>query len=223
MGRYVADHIADARYVEIAGTDHMWFSEHADDVLDEIEEFLTGSLGGRRSRPPLATVLFTDIVDSTATAAELGDTRWRGVLDRHDEIVRRELARFGGHEIDTTGDGFLATFDAPGARDPLRRARSATPSRASDCRSAPACTPARSRCAASRSAGWRCTSAPGSPRSAGAGDLLVSSTVKELVAGSGSPSSTGASTAQGRARGVAALRRRALRGAGSSRSVGLDQ
>ena len=59
-------------------------------------------------------MLFTDIVGSTATAAELGDTRWRAMLDRHDEIVRSELARFGGDEIDTTGDGFLATFDAPG-------------------------------------------------------------------------------------------------------------
>jgi class 3 adenylate cyclase len=92
----------------------MWFSEHGDDVLDEIEEFLTGSLAAADPDRRLLTVLFTDIVGSTSMAAEMGDTRWRAVLDRHDEIVRGELARFGGREIDVTGDGFLATFDAPG-------------------------------------------------------------------------------------------------------------
>jgi len=113
MGRYVADHIPRARYVEIDGLDHVWFTEHADEVVDEIEEFLTG---GRTAADPdrrLATVLFTDIVGSTAQAADLGDTRWRALLDRHDQIVRGELARFGGQEIDSTGDGFLSTFDGP--------------------------------------------------------------------------------------------------------------
>jgi class 3 adenylate cyclase len=113
MGRYVADHIPRARYVEIDGTDHLWFTEHADEVVDEIEEFLTG---GRTAADPdrrLATVLFTDIVGSTAQAAELGDTRWRALLDRHDQIVRGELTRFGGEEIDSAGDGFLSTFDGP--------------------------------------------------------------------------------------------------------------
>lgn len=126
MGRYVADHIADARYVEIDGTDHMWFSERGDDVLDAIEEFLTGSLASADPDRRLLTVLFTDIVGSTATAAELGDTRWRAMLDRHDEIARGELARFGGDEIDTTGDGFLATFDAPGRAIRCARAMSDT-------------------------------------------------------------------------------------------------
>jgi len=113
MGRYVADRIPRARYVEIDGTDHIWFTEHADEVVDEIEEFLTG---GRTASDPdrrLATVLFTDIVGSTARAAELGDTRWRALLDRHDQIVRGELNRFGGEEIDSAGDGFLSTFDGP--------------------------------------------------------------------------------------------------------------
>jgi class 3 adenylate cyclase len=113
MGRYVADHIARARYVEIDGVDHLWFTEHADEVVDEIEEFLTG---GRTAADPdrrLATVLFTDIVGSTAQAAELGDTRWRALLDRHDRILRGELVRFGGEEIDSAGDGFLSTFDGP--------------------------------------------------------------------------------------------------------------
>ena len=113
MGRYVADHIPGARYVEIDGIDHLWFTEHADEVVDEIEEFLTG---GRTAADPdrrLATVLFTDIVGSTAQAAELGDTRWRALLDRHDQIVRAEITRFGGEEIDSAGDGFLSTFDGP--------------------------------------------------------------------------------------------------------------
>ena len=95
MGRYVADHIADARYVEIAGTDHMWFSEHGDAVLDEIEEFLTGSLASADPDRRLRTVLFTDIVGSTATAAGLGDTRWRAMLDRPDYLgVLDTMAEF---------------------------------------------------------------------------------------------------------------------------------
>ena len=113
MGRYVADHIPQARYVEIDGIDHLWFTEHGDEVVDEIEEFLTG---GRTAADPdrrLATVLFTDIVGSTAQAAELGDTRWRALLDRHDQILRAEIIRFGGEEIDSAGDGFLSTFDGP--------------------------------------------------------------------------------------------------------------
>jgi class 3 adenylate cyclase len=113
MGRYVGDHIPGAQYVEIDGTDHLWFTQHGDEVVDEIEEFLTG---GRTAADPdrrLATVLFTDIVGSTAQAAELGDTRWRALLDRHDQILRAELSRFGGEEIDSAGDGFLSTFDGP--------------------------------------------------------------------------------------------------------------
>jgi class 3 adenylate cyclase len=113
MGRYVADHIPVARYVEIDGIDHLWFTEDGDEVVDEIEEFLTG---GRTAADPdrrLATVLFTDIVGSTAQAADLGDTQWRALLDRHDQIVRGELTRFGGNEIVSVGDGFLSTFDGP--------------------------------------------------------------------------------------------------------------
>ena len=113
MGRYVAENIPGARYVEIDGIDHLWFTQHADDVVDEIEEFLTGARTAADPDRRLATVLFTDIVGSTAQAAELGDTRWRALLDRHDQIVRAEIARFGGEEIDSAGDGFLSTFDGP--------------------------------------------------------------------------------------------------------------
>jgi class 3 adenylate cyclase len=82
-------------------------------VLDEIEEFLTGVRPGPKADRVLATVLFTDIVDSTSLATEIGDSRWREVLEQHQALVRRALERFGGREIKTTGDGFLATFDGP--------------------------------------------------------------------------------------------------------------
>jgi class 3 adenylate cyclase len=82
-------------------------------VLDEIEEFLTGMRSGAHADRVLATVLFTDIVDSTATSSEFGDRRWRELLDRHDAATRRQITRFRGREIKSTGDGFLATFDGP--------------------------------------------------------------------------------------------------------------
>ena len=115
LGRYLADQIPGARYVELRGADHFWFLDHADELVDEIEEFLTGTRASADPDRQLATVLFTDIVDSTARAVEVGDTRWRALLDEHDSIVRQQLARFGGREIDNTGDGFLATFDRPGS------------------------------------------------------------------------------------------------------------
>lgn len=114
LSRYMASNIPDARYVELEGTDHIWFTENADELVDEIEEFLTGARTSIDPDRKLATVLFTDIVGSTARAAEVGDTRWRALLDEHDTIVRQEVERFGGHVIDNTGDGFLATFDGPG-------------------------------------------------------------------------------------------------------------
>jgi pimeloyl-ACP methyl ester carboxylesterase len=114
LGQYLANHIPNAKYVELDGADHLWFTGNTDEVVDEIEEFLTGARTSPDPDRRLATVLITDIVGSTARAAELGDTRWRALLDEHDTIVRQELARFGGREIDTTGDGFLATFDGPG-------------------------------------------------------------------------------------------------------------
>ena len=114
LGQYLAAHIPHAKYVEIEGTDHIWFTENADQVVEEIEEFLTGARASADPDRRLATVLFTDIVGSTARAAELGDTAWRALLDAHDAILREQLARFGGREIDSAGDGFLATFDGPG-------------------------------------------------------------------------------------------------------------
>jgi class 3 adenylate cyclase/pimeloyl-ACP methyl ester carboxylesterase len=112
-GRYLAEHVPDARYVEVPGIDYFPFVGESDVILDEIEEFLTGAPRAAESGRILATVLFTDIVASTERAAELGDGPWRELLDRHNAVVRRELARFRGREVDTAGDGFLATFDGP--------------------------------------------------------------------------------------------------------------
>jgi class 3 adenylate cyclase len=113
LGRYLAEQIPGARFVEIPGCDHLLYTQGGDDVMGEIEEFITGT---RQARPPervLATVLFTDIVDSTAHAARLGDQAWRELLDRHDSFVRKEVGRYQGELVKTTGDGVLATFDGP--------------------------------------------------------------------------------------------------------------
>lgn len=114
LGRYVADRVAGATWVEVPGEDDFWWaSHHAADVLDEIEEFVTGARGVAPTNRVLASVLFTDIVASTERAHALGDAEWRTLLDRHDETVRRQLERFHGREVKTTGDGFMATFDGP--------------------------------------------------------------------------------------------------------------
>ncbi|MEK6327436.1 MAG: adenylate/guanylate cyclase domain-containing protein [Actinomycetota bacterium] len=112
-GRYIADHIPGARFLEVKGRDHAPWLTDPDRIAGEIEEFLTGVRHVREPDRVLATVLFTDIVGSTERAAELGDARWRAVLERHGEVTRSELARFGGREVKSTGDGFLATFDGP--------------------------------------------------------------------------------------------------------------
>ena len=111
--RYMAERIAGAKYVELAGDDHIYFVGDANALLNEIEEFLTGTRHAAEVDRVLATVMFTDIVGSTERAAQLGDQRWRELLDSHYALVRRELARFRGREIHTAGDSFLATFDGP--------------------------------------------------------------------------------------------------------------
>ena len=113
MGRYMAERIPGARCVELPGQDHVWFAGDTDALLDEVEEFLTGT---RPARPPervLSTVLFTDIVGSTERAAEIGDRRWRELLDRHDELARRRIEQHEGRTVKSTGDGVLATFNGP--------------------------------------------------------------------------------------------------------------
>jgi pimeloyl-ACP methyl ester carboxylesterase len=112
-GRHLADNIPGARFVGLPGADHLPWAAHGDPVADEVEEFVTGA---RREPEPvraLATVLISDIVGSTERARELGDAAWSALLDQHDAMVRRQLARFDGREVKSLGDGFLATFDGP--------------------------------------------------------------------------------------------------------------
>jgi class 3 adenylate cyclase len=111
--RYLAQHIPGARYVELSGVDSLPFVGDSDAIAQEIEEFLTGERSGGEQARALLTIMFTDIVDATARAATLGDGRWRDLLAQHDTHVRAQLERFGGREVKTVGDGFLATFDGP--------------------------------------------------------------------------------------------------------------
>ena len=112
-GRYLAEHIAGAKYVELQGPDHVPFGSDGETIADEIEEFLTGVRHGAAIDRVLVTVLFTDIAGATEKAAALGDRGWHELLVNHHQTVRRELGRFRGREIDTAGDGFFAAFDGP--------------------------------------------------------------------------------------------------------------
>ena len=112
-GHYLADHIAGAKLVELAGRDYLPYVGDIDPVIDEIEEFLTGSRAAPNTDRVLATILFTDIVDSTKRAAATGDRGWHELLDNHDRMTARQIQRFGGRQVKTTGDGVLATFDGP--------------------------------------------------------------------------------------------------------------
>ncbi|MHA7651521.1 adenylate/guanylate cyclase domain-containing protein [Mycobacterium sp. ML4] len=114
-GRYLADRIGGARLIELSGEDTLYWVGDAAAMLDEIEEFVTGVRGGGDAERVLTTIVFTDIVGSTQRAAALGDYRWRDLLDNHDTIVRHEIQRFGGREVNTAGDGFVATFTSPSA------------------------------------------------------------------------------------------------------------
>jgi len=113
-GVYLARMIPGARFVELPGADHIPNAGDSDAIVDQVEEFLTGVRPIGHADRILSTILFTDIVDSTLRANELGDSRWRDILAVHNKKVRNELARFRGHEVKTTGDGFVATFDGPG-------------------------------------------------------------------------------------------------------------
>ena len=182
-GRYLAEHIPDARYVELPGADHLWWLD-GDVILDEIGSFLTGARAAPATDRVLATVLFTDLVDSTTRAAELGDSRWRDLVEAHDGLVRARLERHRGTEVKTLGDGFLATFDGPGraircacdVRDAVRtlglelRAGLHT----GECE-----------VSANDISGIAVNIGARVGATAGPGEVLVSQTVKDLVAGSG--------------------------------------
>ena len=112
-GRYFAEHIPGSRYVELPGDDHIYFAGDADALLDGIEEFVTGSRGIHDPDRILATVMFTDIVSSTAHAARLGDRRWHDLIEEHDRLMHNEIAVYRGRTIRSTGDGVFAAFDGP--------------------------------------------------------------------------------------------------------------
>jgi class 3 adenylate cyclase len=114
-GHYLAENIPGAHFVELPGTDTLYWVGDTGPMLEEIEEFITGVRGGSAAERLLTTIVFTDIVGSTERAAQLGDDLWRDLLDRHDTRVRSELQRFGGREVNTAGDGFVATFSSPSA------------------------------------------------------------------------------------------------------------
>lgn len=182
--RYLAEHIPAARIVVLEGEDHLPWVGDQDAVLDEIEEALTGIRRAPELHRVLATVLFTDIVDSTKRAAELGDSRWKQLLQAHDERVRTELERFRGVEVKTTGDGFLATFDGP-ARAVACALATADAVRSLGIEIRAGCHTGEVEYVAGDVAGLAVHIGARVAALAGASEVLVSSTVKDLVAGSG--------------------------------------
>jgi class 3 adenylate cyclase len=112
-GRLLADRIPNARMIELAGSDHAIWTQDVDVIIGEIEQLLTGSRAAREPDRALATVVFTDIVSSTQRAADMGDPAWRRLLEQHDQLVRREVPKYGGRVVKTLGDGILAVFTGP--------------------------------------------------------------------------------------------------------------
>ncbi len=183
-GRYLADHIPGAKYVELPGVDNLIWAGDQDAMVGEIQEFVTGARPEPEANRVLATVMFTDIVDSTVRAVALGDKRWKQLLAQHDQIVRSELARGSGREIKTTGDGFLATFDGPARA--IRTARAIRDELAAagiEVRAGLHTGEVEFVAGDVQGVGVHIGSRVASL--AGAGEILVSSTVKDLVAGSG--------------------------------------
>jgi pimeloyl-ACP methyl ester carboxylesterase len=183
-GRWLAEHLPNAKLVELPGNDHILWYEDPERTLGEMQEFLTGSRSAPEPDRMLATVVFTDIVDSTRTASELGDRRWREVLENHHATVRSALGRFDGREVKSIGDGFMATFDGP--------ARAIRCARAILDDSEQAGVPVRAgvhtgECEVMGDdiGGIAVHIAARVSALAGAGEVLVSRTVKDLVAGSG--------------------------------------
>ena len=185
LGRQVASQIPDARFVELEGADHLPFVGGAEAVLAEVQDFLVGSRTPIPRQRLLLTLVFTDIAASTPRAVDLGDDAWREVLAAHDRDVRTHLTRFGGEEVKQLGSGVLAVFDGPALGHPVRprhrgggRAKGAVGARRGAHRRVrdrwrPTCTASPS------------TSGSASSSSAAPGQILVSSTVRDLVAGSG--------------------------------------
>lgn len=183
-GRYIAERIPGAKLVELPGLDYFPFVGDSAPILDEIEEFLTGDRRAAEQDRLLATVLFTDIVGSTERAAELGDRRWRELLEEHHALVRAELERFRGREIETAGDGFLAIFDGPArAVRCAQRIRDAIRSIGVEIRAG--LHTGEVELTAEGVRGIAVHIGARVSALAGPGEVLVSGTVKDLVAGSG--------------------------------------
>ena len=183
-GRYVAARIPGARFTELSGEDHLPWIGETDALLDEVQAFVTGARPAPVPDRVLATVLFTDLVGSTERARAVGDRRWLAVLEEHRAAVRRELGRWRGEELDTAGDGFLATFDGPARA--VRCAMTIVHTAARDGLAVRAGVHTgeierrgTTRAGIALHLGARVASA------AAAGEVLVSSTVRDLVAGSG--------------------------------------
>jgi class 3 adenylate cyclase/pimeloyl-ACP methyl ester carboxylesterase len=184
FARYLAEHITDARIVGVPGGDYLFFAGDYDPVINEVAAFLTGERPQVEIDRILTTVMFTDIVDSTRVAAEMGDQRWRATLDSHDRLVRDQLRHFRGQEVNTTGDGFVACFDGPAravrcalailqeARDLGIKIRSGLHTGECELRNGDI-------------AGLAVHVAARVSSCAGPGDVFVSRTVADLVAGSG--------------------------------------
>jgi class 3 adenylate cyclase/pimeloyl-ACP methyl ester carboxylesterase len=184
QARYVAEHITGAKRVELPGDDYLFFVGDTGPMLDAIEEFLTGRFPVRHTDRVLATVLFTDIVGSTERAARLGDRRWRDLLATHDTLVRADVDRFRGRVVKSTGDGVLATFDGPGRAIRCAGAiRDSVRSLGIDIRAG--LHTGEVEVVGDDVAGMAVHIGARVSSLAGAGEVLVSSTVKDLVAGSG--------------------------------------
>jgi class 3 adenylate cyclase len=183
-GRYLGESIPEAKYVEVPGSDYFPFLGNADVFLHEIERFVKTVSRAPEADRAVTTVLFTDIVGSTERASEVGDRRWTELLDAHNSVVRRELERFRGHELNTTGDGFLATFDGP-ARAVRCALAIVEALRAVGVEIRAGLHTGEVEVGDGETRGLAIHIAQRVLAEAGAGEVLVSSTVKDLVAGSG--------------------------------------
>ncbi len=182
--KFIAEHVPNGRYVELAGTDAFLPAGDLHAIADEVEEFVTGNRPTTEPDRVLATILFTDLVESTKISAEMGDHAWRQLMDRHDAIVRRQLDRFNGTWLRHTGDGFLATFDRPaGAIRCAMEARTATHELGVETRSGLHSGEVLLR--GDDLSGLAMNIGARVMQQAGDGEILVSQSVKDLVAGAG--------------------------------------
>jgi len=170
--------------VELPGPDHFPWVGDTDAILDEVEEFLTGARRGQEPDRVLATVMFTDIVGATERAVALGDRRWRDLLDSHHTVIREQLTRFRGREIDTAGDGFLAAFDGP-ARAVRCAGAIVREMRRLGLEIRAGLHTGECEILGDKLSGIAVHTGARVASLAGAGEVLVSGTVKDLVAGSG--------------------------------------